>query len=135
MEDKSKVILFLDDASIPIGEFDSPIQFELDTLKLVDGSHTLKIISKDPTGKEGIRIIPFIVRNGPDIAIEGLKSNDIIDGVLPVMINAYGKGNQKRFLIDGSEAPRSIPAWLWASIILFAGWAVFYLITSLNDYS
>jgi len=133
MNHKSKIRLFLDDASKPIGEFDSPVQFELDTHKLVDGEHTLKIISKDPTGKEGIRIIPFTVRNGPDIAIEGLKTNDVVDGVLPIMINAYGNGNQKQFLIDSSEAPRSIPSWLWAAVILFIGWAVFYIVTSLNS--
>jgi hypothetical protein len=46
------------------------------------------------------------------------------------MINAYGKGDQKRFLIDGSETPRSIPSWLWALIILFFGWSAYYLITS-----
>jgi hypothetical protein len=50
---------------------------------LVDGNHTLKIISKDPTGKEGIRLIPFQVRNGPAIAIEGIKENAVVDGVLP----------------------------------------------------
>jgi len=131
MNDKSKVFLFIDDATTPIGEFESPVHFELDTHKLVDGEHALRIVSKDPTGKEGIRTIPFTVRNGPDIAIEGIKSNDVVDGVLPIMISAYGKGNQKNFLIDGSEAPRSIPSWFWASVILFTGWATYYLITFL----
>jgi hypothetical protein len=132
MSDKSKVFLYIDDDKTPIGEFDAPVQFELDTRKIVDGEHVLKIVSKDPSGKEGMRKIPFIVRNGPAIAIEGLKENDVVDGVLPVMINAYGKGDQKKFLIDGSETPRSIPSWLWALVILFAGWAAFYFITSFS---
>jgi hypothetical protein len=46
------------------------------------------------------------------------------------MINAYGKGNQKQFLIDGSESPTSVPSWLWAGLIVFFGWAVFYALTS-----
>jgi hypothetical protein len=129
MSERSKVLIFMDNQPQPLGEFDVPIQFELDTRKLVDGEHTLKIVGKDPTGKEGIRFISFTVRNGPAIAIEGLKNNDIVDGVLPIMINAYGKGDQKRFIVDGSETPRSIPSWLWALIILFFGWAAYYSIT------
>jgi len=129
MNRKSKVFIFIDDAPQPLGEFDAPVQFELDTRKLVDGEHLLRIVSKDPMGKEGVRVIPFTVRNGPAIAIEGLKNNDVVDGVLPLMINAYGKGDQKQFLIEGSETPRSVPTWVWALIILFFGWAAFYSIT------
>lgn len=132
MEAKSKVIIFVDDNLIPIGEFETPINFDLDTRKLSDGEHQLKIISKDPTGKEGIRCIPFVVRNGPAIAIEGLKDHEVVDGVLPIMLNAYGKGNQKSFLIDGVETPKSIPEWMWAIILIFFAWATFYVISSLG---
>jgi len=95
----------------------------------------LKIISKDPTGKEGIRLIPFEVKNGPAIAIEGIRENAVVDGVVPLMINAYGKGDQKKFLITGSETPQSIPALLWVLVIGFVGWSLYYLITyaSLNE--
>ena len=125
------VVLFIDDDPKPIAEFEAPVNFELDTRKLVDGYHTLKIVSKDPLGKEGIRLIPFSVRNGPAIAIEGLSDNDKVDGVVPIMINAYSKGNQKKFLIDGSETPKSVPSWLWAAILIFFAWATYYIITSL----
>jgi hypothetical protein len=132
MNNKSSVIIFIDDDPQPYGEFSVPINFELDTRKLVDGEHTLKIVSKDPLGKEGIRKIPFIVRNGPAIALEGISENEIVDGIIPLMINAYGKGDQKQFLIEGSETPHSIPAWLWAIIIGFAGWAIYYAVTAMN---
>ena len=132
MSTQSKVLIFLDDELKPYGEYLAPINFELDTRKLVDGNHTLKIISKDPLGKEGIRKIPFIVRNGPSVAVEGLNENDVVDGIIPIMINAYGKGDQKRFLIEGSETPRSIPAWVWAVVISFVGWAIYYAIISMN---
>jgi hypothetical protein len=132
MADKSTIIIFIDDDPKPIASFISPVHFELDTRKLVDGNHTLKIVSKDPTGKEGVRVIPFEVRNGPAIAIEGIKKNAIVDGVLPLMINAYGKGDQKKFLIEGSETPQSIPSWVWILIIGIAGWAFYYLITYLT---
>ncbi|MEZ7499405.1 cytochrome C [Flavobacterium sp. Arc3] len=132
MDHKSKVIIFVDDDLQPIGEFDTPVNFELDTRKLKDGFHQLKIVSKDPAGKEGVRVIPFKVRNGPAIAVEGLKDNDEVDGVLPLMINAYGKGNQKHFLIDGSETPKSVPSWLISGIIAFVAWAIYFTITSLG---
>jgi hypothetical protein len=128
---KSRVLIFIDDSPQPIGEFEAPVHFELDTRRLVDGEHVMKIVGKDPTGKEGLRIIPFTVRNGPAISIEGLKQGDVVDGVLPMMINAYGKGDQRSFLIEGSETPRSIPSWLWALIILFAGWAAYYSVSFL----
>lgn len=127
MSDKSTIFIFIDEDTKPIAEVLSPVSFELDTRKLTDGEHTLKIVSKDPTGKEGIRKIPFTVRNGPAIAVEGISENAVVDGVLPLMINAYGKGDQKSFLIEGSETPQSIPAWVWMLIIGFAGWAMYYL--------
>lgn len=132
MSIQSTVLVFIDDEKKPYGEYLAPINFELDTRKLVDGDHVLKIVSKDPLGKEGIRKIPFVVRNGPSVAVEGLSEHDVVDGIIPIMINAYGKGDQKMFLIEGSETPRSIPAWVWAIVIGFVGWAIYYAIISMN---
>jgi len=130
MEEKSNVVIFLDDGDQPLGIFSSPVNFELDTTKLKDGEHMLRILSKDPAGKEGVRNIPFTVRNGPDISVEGIRSNDTVDGIIPLMISAYGQGDQKMFLIEGSETPRSIPGWVWIVQLLFVGWAIYYLITT-----
>lgn len=132
MEDKSKIVVFIDDEEQPVAAFTSPVNFELDTRKLVDGRHTLKIVSKDPSGKEGIRLILFEVRNGPAIDVEGIRENAVVDGVLPIMINAYGKGDQKIFLIEGSETPKSIPSWVWILLIGFTGWALYYLIAYIS---
>jgi len=126
--DKSKIKLFVDDEPHPIAEFVAPVQFELDTRKLTDGEHTLKLVSKSADGREGIRKMKFIVRNGPAIAIEGLSENAVVDGTIPLMINAYDKGNQKKFIIEGSETPKSVPSWLWILIIAFFSWAVYFLI-------
>lgn len=131
-EDKSKVLLFVDDDVQPIAEMYAPVQFELDTRKLTDGEHILKLVSKSPTGREGIKKIKFIVRNGPAIAVEGLSDNAVVDGTIPLMINAYDKGNQKKFIIEGSETPQSIPNWLWILLIAFFGWAAYYTITNFN---
>lgn len=132
MAAKSSILIFMDEETTPIARLLSPVSFELDTRKLTDGEHILKIVSKDPTGKEGVRKIPFQVRNGPAISIEGIKENAVVDGILPIMINAYGKGDQQQFLIEGSETPQSIPFWVWILIIGFCGWALFYLIRYLS---
>ena len=125
---KSKIIMFVDDDVQPIAELTAPVQFELDTRKLTDGEHTLKLVGKSPTGKEGARKIKFIVRNGPAIAIEGISENAIVDGTIPLMVNAYDKGNQDKFIIEGSETPQSIASWLWILLVTFLGWAAFYII-------
>lgn len=130
--DTSKITLFIDEDLIPVAELSAPVQFELDTLKLTDGDHILKLVSKSPGGREGIKIIKFTVRNGPSISVEGITENAIIDGTVPIMINAYDKGNQKRFIIEGSETPQSIPSWLWILSIAFGGWALYYLITNIS---
>ena len=131
-EEKSKILLFIDDDLQPIAELITPVQFELDTRKLTDGEHTLKIVSKSPMGREGIRKIKFTVRNGPAISIEGISENKVVDGTVPLMINAYDKGNQKKFIIEGSETPQSVPNWLWILLIAFLGWAAYYMITNFS---
>ena len=131
-EDKSKVSLFIDEELQPIAELSVPVQFELDTRKLTDGEHILKLVSKSSTGREGIRKIKFVVRNGPAISIEGISENAILDGTVPLMINAYDKGNQKKFIIEGSETPQSVPSWLWIILIAFFGWAAFYIVTNFS---
>lgn len=131
-EEKSKILLFIDDDLQPIAELITPVQFELDTRKLTDGEHTLKIVSKSPMGREGIRKIKFTVRNGPAISIEGISENKVVDGTVPIMINAYDKGNQKKFIIEGSETPQSVPNWLWILLIAFLGWAAYYMITNFS---
>lgn len=133
MSGNTRVILFIDDEQTPVAELSTPVTFELDTTRLVDGRHSLRIVSKDAFGKEGIRVIPFEVRNGPAIAIEGLRPDSVVDGTLPIMINAYGKGDQKNFVIIGSETPQSIPFWFYILLILFLGWAAFYLVTMLHE--
>ncbi len=130
--EKSKIAIFLDNEKQPIAEFQAPIQFEIDTRKLTDGEHKLKVVSKSPTGREGIKEVSFVVRNGPAIAIEGLKENEVVDGLVPLMINAYDKGDQKKFMIEGSETPQSISSWMWMLIIVFVGWAMYYLITNFS---
>lgn len=127
--ERANIKIYLDDSTTPLVEYAAPYIFDFDTRTLSDGEHTMRIVSSDSRGVEGVRIIPFVVRNGPAISIDGLRENAIVDGVLPIMVNSYSKGDQRKFLIQGSETPRGIPAWLWVIMIGFVAWAIFYGIT------
>ncbi|OCK49652.1 MULTISPECIES: cytochrome C [Chryseobacterium] len=120
------VFLYIDEEPLPIAELQTPIVFNMDTKKLTDGEHVLKIISKIG-GKEGIKIIHFIVRNGPLIELEGLVNKEVVSGVLPLMINSYDTGKRQSFIIKGSENPRTIPVWIWIIVLVFMAWSAFYI--------
>lgn len=127
-EDKRIVKVFLDDEQQPFAEFAPPVKFVLDTTKIPDGKHRLKIVAKSSSGVEGVRMVPFEVRNGPAISILGLKDNEVIDTQTPITINAYGSETNDSFVIRGSETPKAIPAWVWALLIAFIAFGIFYFI-------
>jgi hypothetical protein len=124
----NQVRIFLDDDPQPFGEFKAPVRFVLDTTKLVDGEHHLRIVSRSTDGKEGLKNVRFQVRNGPAITIVGISDGDIIDDKVPVLINSYGSERKDFFIVQGSETPKAIPSWIWVLLISFIGWAIFYVI-------
>lgn len=128
MEDKRIIKVFLDDDPKPFASFAPPVKITLDTTKIPDGKHNLKIVAKSSDGVEGVRNIPFIVRNGPEISVVGIKDNETVDTQVPLIINAYGSETKDYFVIRGSETPKAIPAWVWALVIMFIAFGLFYLI-------
>jgi len=119
--------VFIDEEKRPIAEVEAPSKILFDTTKLVDGKHTLKLVARSSSDKEGIKLIPFEVRNGPDISVIGLQADDVVSEQLPITINAYGSERKDMFLITGSENPKGIPSWIWVVLLLFIGWAIHYL--------
>ena len=132
MEDKRMVKVFLDDDTKPFAEFAPPVKFIFDSTKIPDGKHQLKVVAKSTKGLEGVKTIPFEVRNGPAISVVGLEANEIIEDQIPITINAYGSEGNDVFVVKGSETPKGIPAWVWALVISFIGFALFYLIMYWN---
>ncbi|MDG4946817.1 cytochrome C [Weeksellaceae bacterium KMM 9713] len=132
MDSNCKIILFLDDSETPLAELVAPTHFQLNTNKMVDGEHTLKIVSQDSSGLEGIEIIPFTVANGPSISVEGLQKNATVFGEVPIMINAYVNKGSETFFLQGSETPQSTPTWIWVIIMLVLIFGVFYLLNYFN---
>lgn len=128
MEDNRIIKVFLDDETRPFAEFQPPVKFVLDTTKIPDGKHVLKIIAKSSSGVEGVKTIPFEVQNGPKISVIGLSENEKVDTQISITINAYGSETNDEFIIKGSETPKSIPAWVWVLLISFFAFGLFYVI-------
>lgn len=126
MAEDRHIKLFLDDDPVPFAEFAPPVKFLFDTTKLPDGPHTLRIVARSTNGVEGLRTIPFEVRNGPSITVLGLKPGEVVEDRIPITINAYGSERKDVFLITGSETPKAIPTWVWVLLIAFIGFAAFY---------
>lgn len=127
-KDKRIIKVFLDEETQPFAEFAPPVKFVLDSTKIPDGKHQLKIVAKSYSGVEGIRIVPFEVRNGPEISLIGLNDNEIIETQNTITINAYGSETNDSFVIRGSETPKAIPAWVWMLVIAFIAFGLFYLV-------
>lgn len=127
MEDNRVVKIFLDNEPRPFAEFSPPVKFTLDTTKIPDGDHSLKIVARSTSGKEGIKIVPFTVKNGPEISLVGLQDGEVISEEVPITVNAYGSERNDYFLIRGSETPKGIPAWVWALLVIFIAFGLFYI--------
>lgn len=132
MEDNRVIKVFLDDNPQPFASFAPPVKMVLDTTKIPDGKHKLRIVARSSNGVEGVREVPFVVRNGPEIHVVGLKDNETVDTQVPIVINAYGSETKDFFVIKGSETPKAIPAWMWALVISFIAFGLFYLIMYWN---
>lgn len=130
-EKEQQVFLFLDDNPVPFARYAPPVKIDLDTTKLVDGPHELRVVARSSSGQEGVQRIPFVVRNGPAITVLGLNEDDIVSEVIPLTVTAYGSERTDSFVIKASETPQGIPAWVWATIVAFLGWGVYYLFTAL----
>lgn len=128
IEDNRIIKVFLDDEPNPFAEFAPPVKFVLDTTKIPDGKHQLKIVAKSSNQIEGVKIIPFEVKNGPEISVIGLKENEVIDTQTSIIINVYGSETNDKFIIKGSENPKAIPSWIWALLIFIIAFGLFYFI-------
>lgn len=131
-QQQNKIEVFLDESKEPIAVYSPPARFELDTTKLDDGEHKLIIIAYSEDGKKSVRNIKFIVRNGPGIAIQGLKENEIVEGKISLLVNAYGASSKEKWEPATAETPAPIPSWIWVVFILIVAWAMFYFINQWN---
>ncbi len=127
-KDHSKIEVYLDDGDEPIAVYNPPAQMVLDTTTLDDGEHLLKFIASDESNKKSIKKIKFVVRNGPGISVDGLKENEVVEGNLQLLLNAYGGAYLERWEPHRAETPAPIPTWTWIIFIVIVVWSIFYFV-------
>jgi mono/diheme cytochrome c family protein len=122
--ESASVTLYLDDAHEPLAIFRPPAQARIDTTALADGEHVLKFHAIDEGGVMGVHTIPFVVRNGPYIAVSGIKPHEVVAGNVDLRVNAFSTGDH--FDPIAAESRRPTPSIAWAGLSIFLAWAVWY---------
>lgn len=118
------ISVYLDDETEPLATYRPPATFQLDTTKMVDGEHRLRLSAVDALGTSGIRIVRFTVRNGPGITVTGLRDGSTVHGVLDIDVNSFG--GDEPFDPERAESHGPIPVWTWVMIAVVAAWAGWY---------
>ncbi|MFB6240897.1 MAG: cytochrome c [Gemmatimonadota bacterium] len=122
----SRVEVYLDDGEEPIASYRPPARFQLDTESLEDGEHELRIVAADASGRRGVRRIPFEVRNGPGIAVDGIRPGDTVEGRVSLLVNAYGGAYEENWEPARAETPAPIPTWAWVLLLGVVAWSMYY---------
>ena len=122
-----RIDVFVDDERAPRASFGPPGQLELDTSDLADGPHVLRVRAAGDEGPEGSEEIPFVVRNGPGIAVVGLRRQEVVRGRVPLLVNAYESRPGEEFEPGRAETPAPIPTWTWVLALVVMTWAMWYM--------
>lgn len=130
-----RVDVFLDDATVPLATVEPPDRFEFDSTHVDDGPHELRFRAHDESDAHGERIVPIQVRNGPAIAVHGIRDGDRVAGTVPILINAYGARVGDVFEPERIETPAPVPTWAWVLCLAILGWAVGYVSLELTNAS
>jgi len=103
--------LYLDDQPQPFRELTEPSEhFEFGTTKLSDGRHVLHLVTVEGGTVTGRRDVAFEVRNGPGIALAGLREGDVVRGEVPLVGNA--SGGSVGIDLRRVETHRGLPLWV-----------------------
>ncbi len=118
-----RIEVYLDGASEPLAVLkEPPYRLNLDTRKIPDGEHVLRVVTHFRGGGQEVREIPFTVNNYPDVMVLGLDERGEVAGTLEL-----------RLAVGEPELPvepvRFNPIWyVVASVIVLGGiWAYFAL--------
>ena len=122
-----RVDVFLDDEATPLATIEPPERFEFDSTRVEDGPHRLRFRARDEHGSKGERVVQIQVRNGPAIAVHGVRDGDQIAGKVPMLINAYGARVGDAFEPERIETPAPVPTWAWVLCLAILGWSVGYV--------
>ncbi|WP_038048287.1 c-type cytochrome [Thermus caliditerrae] len=118
-----RIEVYLDGATEPLAVLkEPPYRLNLDTRKLPDGEHTLRIVTHFRGGGQELREIPFTVNNYPDVLVLGVDEGSEVSGNVEL-----------RLSVGEPELPvepvRFNPIWyVVASVVVLGGiWGYFAL--------
>src|SRR5215510_6440720 len=129
-----RIEVFVDDESAPRYTLEPPGTLELDTEGLADGPHRLRVRAIEDSGTVGVEEIPFTVRNGPGIAVVGLSDGDMVQGRIPLVINAFASRPGDAFEPTRAETPAPIPTWAWVLFLVVVAWGMWFVASELMAY-
>lgn len=121
-----RIEVYLDDSPEPLLRRPPPASLQLDTRTLEDGRHVLRVLAWDSSGRKGVQMVPFSVRNGPAISVTGLAAGALVEGQLSLVLHAYGGGSEEHWKPELAEVPAPVPTWAWVVAIAVTAWAMFY---------
>lgn len=124
IDEPVSISVYLDDAAEPISTYKPPARFSIDTTKLADGAHVLRVAAVDAVGTTGVRSIPFTVANGPGITVTGLRAGSRVRGTIELDINAFGA--DEPFDPVRAESSGPVPVWTWVLFAVIVAWAGWY---------
>ena len=120
-----RIRIFVDNQPEPVSDRAPPATVTIDTRRLADGEHRLRIEAQDATGVTGTRTMPFVVRNGPGITIAGLREGATVHGAMTFKVNAFGA--EEPFESYRAESRSPTPVWMWVLSLMILAWAVWYM--------
>jgi hypothetical protein len=122
-----RVRIYIDDHEQPVSDAAPPVAVTVDTRGLRDGEHRLRIEAQDAAGDLGIRVVPFIVRNGPGITISGLDDGATVHGTISLDVNVFSA--TEPFEPRRAESRSPTPVWVWVLSLVIAAWSAWYFAT------
>jgi mono/diheme cytochrome c family protein len=120
----AEIALFLDDEIVPFARYRPPATVTLDTTKMEDGEHSLRLRAVDSMGNVSSRRIHFSVNNGPGITVTGLREGSQISGQVELNVNVFGANEPFDPVRAESSAP--VPVWTWVMTAIIGVWAAWY---------
>ncbi len=129
-----KIEVFLDDDEKPFEVIEAPNKFRLDSRLINDGNHCLRFRAVDNNNVVSEKKVPFVVQNGPEIALHGIKSGATVWGELSVLANAYSSSIGDEFEPHRIETPAPIPTWAWVLFLIIISWGAGYLSQEIHQH-
>lgn len=133
LEAKDPLKIYLDDATEPFQVAHPPLRFQLPTLGLPDGPHTLRVEAPNGLAPATVKEIPFFVRNGVAISVSGLEPGQTISGQLDLIVNAYAGSTELNFEPKRAETPQPIPTWAWVMLLAVGAWTLSYVLSPVGQ--